>query len=252
MDVIPYKVITGKGRENFIDTCTNITAPAWPEFMRQDAVCNKYWDDLYRNFPEYQFILIEPGSETILAAANSIPLNWQGEFIDLPDEGWDWAVEKGMDDFKSGRRPTLLCALQIVVPEKFRKQGISGYALQAMRLIGKEKGFEALIAPVRPTMKHRYPHTPMSSYIKWVDSKGIPKDPWMSVHARLGARIIKVCPQSMRIVGTVEQWEKWTGMRFPGSDKYIVPKALVPVKIDWDRNQGTYIEPNVWMVHDLK
>jgi len=252
MSDIPYEVTTGKGREGFIDTCSQITTPAWPIFMLQDPVCNKYWSDLYRNFPEYQFILTEPGSETIVAAGNSIPLAWEGDFVDLPDEGWDWALEKGMDDFKSGRKPTVLCALQIVVPEKYRKQGISTHAVQAMRSIGKEKGLASLIAPVRPTLKYRYPHTPMSSYIRWVDSKGIPKDPWMSVHAQQGAKTIKVCPRSMRIEGTIEQWEKWTGMSFPGSDTYLVPQALVPVKIDWDRNLGTYIEPNVWMVHDLK
>jgi hypothetical protein len=121
-----------------------------------------------------------------------------------------------------------------------------------MRNTAKAHKLNALIAPVRPNFKHRYPHTPMSSYIKWCGSDGIPKDPWLRVHARKGAEIVKICPRSMRIVGTIEQWEKWTGLRFPGSDKYIVPGALVPVKIDWDHNQGTYVEPNVWMIHKLK
>jgi hypothetical protein len=73
----------------------------------------------------------------------------------------------------------------------------------------------------------------------------------MRVHAKEGARVIKPCVRSMQIAGTIEQWEEWTGMRFPGSDIYIVPGALAPVKINWDYNEGVYIEPNVWMVHEL-
>ena len=47
----------------------------------------------------------------------------------------------------------------------------------------------------------------------------------------------------------IREWEKWTGMRFPESGKYIVPGALVPVQIDCERDLGSYVEPNVWMYH---
>jgi hypothetical protein len=33
------------------------------------------------------------------------------------------------------------------------------------------------------------------------------------------------------------------------SDDYIVPGALVPVQIDRERDEGRYVEPNVWMRH---
>ncbi len=249
MTDIPYEMTTGEGRDGFIEICGRITTPAWPTFMLQDPVCNKYWGDLYHDFPEYQFILTEPGSDTIVACGNSIPILWESDFKELPDEGWDWALEKGIEDGRAGRSPNVLCALQIVVPEPFRKLGISTQAVRAMRQIGRTHNLETMIAPVRPNFKHRYPHTPMPRYLKWVDSKGIPKDPWLRVHALEGAEIVKVCPRSMRISGTIEEWERWTGMRFPGSDNYIVPEALTPVRIDWDKNEGLYIEPNVWMVH---
>lgn len=38
-------------------------------------------------------------------------------------------------------------------------------------------------------------------------------------------------------------------MRFPESGDYVVEGALVPVEIDRERSLGTYVEPNVWMVH---
>jgi hypothetical protein len=63
--------------------------------------------------------------------------------------------------------------------------------------------------------------------------------------------VIRVAPSSMRIAGTVENWESWTGLRFPDSGAYVVSGALVPVEIDVDRDEGVYVEPNVWMHHPL-
>jgi hypothetical protein len=49
--------------------------------------------------------------------------------------------------------------------------------------------------------------------------------------------------------GTVTEWEEWTEMALPESGNYVVPGALVPITIDRERNEGAYVEPNVWMVH---
>ena len=38
-------------------------------------------------------------------------------------------------------------------------------------------------------------------------------------------------------------------MAFPETGAYVVPGALVPVEIDRERDEGLYVEPNVWMVH---
>jgi hypothetical protein len=65
----------------------------------------------------------------------------------------------------------------------------------------------------------------------------------------MGARIVKIALESMRIPATVAEWEERTGMAFPESGEYVVPGALVPVRIDRERDQGLYIEPNVWMAH---
>ena len=57
----------------------------------------------------------------------------------------------------------------------------------------------------------------MDVYARWTTPEGLPFDPWLRVHARAGARIVKVCPESMIIPGTVAEWEEWTEMRFPAS-----------------------------------
>ena len=38
---------------------------------------------------------------------------------------------------------------------------------------------------------------------------------------------------------------------FPGSGDFIINEALCPVKIDLKQKLGTYIEPNLWIIHDL-
>jgi hypothetical protein len=71
----------------------------------------------------------------------------------------------------------------------------------------------------------------------------------MRIHERLGARVATPLPRSLRITGTVEEWETWTGMAFPESADYVFPEGLATVHIDRDADRGTYWEPNVWMVH---
>ena len=108
-------------------------------------------------------------------------------------------------------------------------------------------GFSSLIAPVRPTWKARYPLIPMDDYVGWTRADGLPFDPWVRLHARLGAEQLDVCPASLTIEGTREEWEDWAGMGFPADGRYVVPGALVPV--EFASGRGVYVEPNLWMRH---
>ena len=66
--------------------------------------------------------------------------------------------------------------------------------LGEMRRIALEHGFSDLVAPVRPTLKTRYPLTPIERYVGWTTAEGLPFDPWLRVHARAGAELVRVCP----------------------------------------------------------
>ena len=88
-------------------------------------------------------------------------------------------------------------------------------------------------------------------FAAWVREDGLPFDPWLRVHARAGARIVRVCHESMRVSGTVAEWEEWAEMEFPESGDYVVPGALTTVRIDREADLGLYVEPNVWMHHPL-
>jgi hypothetical protein len=45
---------------------------------------------------------------------------------------------------------------------------------------------------------------PIGRYVEWETRDRLPFDPWLRVHARLGARLVRPCPQAMTITGTVE------------------------------------------------
>jgi len=247
-----YKIVTAADNENLREIAGSITTAAWPEFMLHDPLSNTWWGSLYLEFPDFQFILVHPKTEHPVAAGHCIPLAWGDEPGNLPDSGWDWALVKGFEDRKAGRRPTVCCALAVAIPTGQRNRGLSKQAVIAMKSIAAARGFATLLAPVRPSLKSHYPLIPMDTYVHWQNEDGRPFDPWIRVHAGLGAKIVKVCPQSMRITGTIDEWERWTPLRYPGSGQYIVPGGLVPVHIDREADQGVYIEPNVWMIHRLE
>src|SRR5262249_42804266 len=148
-----------------------------------------------------------------------------------------------------GIAPNTLSAIGIQIEPAYRSRGLSSLALKAMRSMAEARGFRAMIAPVRPTLKHLYPLTPIDRYVTWTNADGALFDPWLRVHAKLGARLIRPCHRSMQIVGSVAEWEGWTNMAFPDSGRYIVPSALEPVEIDREADCGRYVEPNVWMIH---
>ncbi len=73
----------------------------------------------------------------------------------------------------------------------------------------------------------------------------------MRVHERVGATVLKPEPHSMRITGTVAEWEQWTEMAFPCNGEYWFPGGLATLTIDRDADLGRYWEPNVRMAHTV-
>jgi len=68
---------------------------------------------------------------------------------------------------------------------------------------------------------------------------------------RLGARVVRASPRALIVRGSVADWESWTGMSFPDTGSYVVPRATRPVDIDRERDEGVYYDENAWMVHDI-
>jgi hypothetical protein len=93
------------------------------------------------------------------------------------------------------------------------------------------------------------PLTPMREYARWRRSDGTPFDPWLRVHWRLGARILRITPRGNTVRARVGEWEQWTGLHFPSSGRYVVPGAFQPIRVDRRRDRVGYEEANVWMLH---
>jgi GNAT superfamily N-acetyltransferase len=219
----------------------------WPEFMYHDPVLERLFGRVISEYAEYHFYAWDDEREEVVGGGNAIPATWDGQDETLPDGGVDDVVEARFVD--DPQTPNVLCALQILIAPEYRGQALSTRMIQRMAEIGRTHGLDTLIAPVRPNLKHSYPLTPIERYVEWRRPDGALLDPWLRTHERLGAEIAKVAPESMRVGGTVAQWEEWAGLAFPESGSYVVPGALVPVEIDRERDEGLYVEPNVWMVH---
>lgn len=244
-----YITLTPNERSNYREIISHVSEEVWPEFMFHDPVADEHWDGLFEDFAEFQFALLDQGSGEIAGIGNSVPLHWEGEPDNLPDDGWDWALKKSASDHSRGIAPNILCGIQISIAPAFQGRHLSKELLKGMKKLARSKNLSPLIIPVRPNRKDQYPLTPIDRYIEWKDEQGLPFDPWLRVHARNGGQIIKACHTAMRIYGAISEWEAWTGLDFPESGDYIIPGALVPVVMDRDADLGVYTEPNVWVIH---
>jgi GNAT superfamily N-acetyltransferase len=220
-----------------------LSARTFPEFMHHNEPGGKYWSRLYDRFPDFQVALVE--GEELVAEAHAVPVAWDGSLRDLPS-GWDEAFVRGMT---SDREPTVLSALAISVSPDRQGQGVSQRMVQAFRDTARAARLTAVIAPVRPTLKERYPLIPIEDYIAWRRDDGLHFDPWIRIHERMGGEIVAPAPQSMLMRAPVTDWEEWTGMRFPADGEYVFPGALATLVVA--DGIGTHVEPNVWLRHGV-
>lgn len=220
----------------------------WSEIIQTSGTGYKYWEQLFHYFPNFQLIYEDADGEWI-GFANTIPLHYDGALDDLPDTGWDWLIAKGESDYESGLQPNMLGGLQIGVNPKYRSQGYSSILLNKAKDFQKSKALSRFILPIRPTMKHLHPKVKMEEYMTWKNNNKI-YDPWIRTHLKNGAKIIKVCPEAMRVEGSIADWEKWTGKRFNKSGQYAIDGGLSMVEIDLENEKGLYLEPNIWIYYE--
>lgn len=227
-----------------------LSAEVWPEYNLHSDVLSTYWNRLDEVFPDYQFVLYDEDADEVLAAAYTIPVAWDGTIEGL-GPGIDASIRAGFELHAAGGTPSALCALAAEIPLRNRGRRLAGVILQHMAALARSAQLGSLIAPVRPNWKERYPLTPIGRYVTWTQGDGQPFDPWIRVHTRLGGKITVAIPESLRITGTVADWEAWTNMVFPESGDYVFPAGLTTVSIDREADMGSYWEPNVWIVHAL-
>jgi GNAT superfamily N-acetyltransferase len=223
------------------------SADVWPEYNRHGDVFDAWWEVMLDELPDYQFALVDE-DEAVLAEGHTGPLAWDGDVARLPD-GIDDALVQIVAGRRAGRPVDTLCAMAAEVSPERRSRGLAAELLGGMRALAGRNGLQRMIAPVRPSWKERYPLAPIERYMSWRREDGQLLDPWLRLHERLGARTATPLPRSLRITGSVADWEAWTGLAFPESGAYTFPHGLAPVAIDRDEDVGAYWEPNVWVIH---
>jgi GNAT superfamily N-acetyltransferase len=220
----------------------------WPEFIFHDPVSRALADQATDLFPDFNLLALSDGR--IVAGGWGVLVAWDGTPATLP-EGYDGSLTQTVQAAQSASAVNTLVIMAVAVRSGHQGQGLARQVLRDLKDRARSPGLEHVIAPVRPTLKSRYPLTPMLRYASWRRPNGSSVDPWIRIHEAMGAWVLGSAPESMRIVGTVAEWEAWTGMVFPESGDYVVPGALDLVTMDIEQDRGEYLETNLWMEHPL-
>ncbi|MEA2191154.1 MAG: hypothetical protein QOI73_1275 [Solirubrobacteraceae bacterium] len=242
-------IVTLAERPDLIEAMWAMPNP-WSEFLKQDPVAALFYGRLPDEFPDFQLLALDEDG-AIAGKLHSVPFAWLGTDDDLPDRGWDAVFERAFDDSRRGASVSAVSLLEARVNPAQRGTGLSYELLEGARRNALRLGFEDLFGPVRPAAKSREPRTPMDEYAARVRADGLPADPWLRAHVRVGGRIVKVCPLSMIVPGSLAQWRAWTGLPFAESGMVEVADALVPVHVCVEHDHAVYVEPNVWLHHRL-
>ncbi len=225
------------------------TTDAYPALVLCSEVIKNHWDKLETYFSSYQVVILNRENE-LVGFINAVPLFWDRPLAELPEEGWDWLLMKAIHDYENNIQPNCLGGIQINILKRYQGKGYS----KSLIAIGKERmekaNFKNYILPIRPTLKWKYPEMKMEEYMHF-KLEGKIYDPWIRVHLNEGAKIIKVCSNSMNVAGDIDFWEHLFQRKFDKPEAVIVAGALNEVLIDPERNFGEYREENIWIYYSI-
>jgi GNAT superfamily N-acetyltransferase len=239
-----YELIPAAEAPQYDQEAEQRFAEEWPEFIFHDLEVRQYAPRRPEYFPEWEFYLVS--DERLIAGCWGVPLSWDGTIEDLPG-GFTDSLRRSVTEHEEGVVPNTFVLMAAAVRSDEQGRGHSARVITAVRDRAIAGGLGQVIAPVRPTLKVRYPLTPIETFMTWTRDDGLPLDAWVRTHVRLGATILVPAPASQTMTGSVAEWEKWTDMRFPSPGTYVIPAGLTTLEIT--ATTGTYIEPNIWLRH---
>jgi hypothetical protein len=168
-----------------------LSGATFPEYMHHSESGNRYWGRLYSDFPAFQVALVE--GDELLAEAHAVPMPWDGR------RGSPFGLGGGLrarhdvdgcahdahgDRHQRGSRSAGTSAGTAAV-------GSGARDLQAQRT---RAGLSSVVAPLRPTLKERYPLLPIERYLAWRRDDGAHFDPWIRIHEHVGGEIWRPRP----------------------------------------------------------
>lgn len=220
--------------------------------MLQDPHSRVYVNNLEAFAAWIWFLVATEDPNILLGRILTVPFRWDQDLQNLPDRGWDEAIELGVETQLLGTDPNTMCALEITLDSQARGRHLSSVCFAHLHRIAMERQLTNFVAPVRPTSKADNRDESMPDFLRRAGPDGLSADPWLRTHQSVGGRIIKVAPMSMTITGTFNDWFKWTGMELERFGTAAdVAGGLVPLLIDHSNEIAAYIEPNVWVAHEV-
>lgn len=221
----------------------------WPKLVFRPEAGRQFLSVLTEHFPQFVLYICDP-DDLMVAVAVGVPLAWDENPASLP-KGWTSILEKALDDQSQQQPSRILCALTGSMMKELEERQLFKYTLRAIKAVAARHQLSAVLAPVRPERKSDYPLIPIEQYVEWKNEDGSLFDPALRLHANEQASVLAIELQGAKVFGTVEEWESRFRLPFPDSGQYIVPGALTPITINRTNNTGLYVEPVVWMLHDL-
>lgn len=158
---------------------------SWPAFIDADREAARSLPRVRAAFCADELALVE--DERVVVAGWGVPLVWNGRLADLPG-GYTSSLDRALDDLDNARVPNTFVVCAIQVHGRATGRSLASTMITALADHARHHGLPQVIAPLRPTRKHRYPLTPIDRYATWVRDDGQPLDPWLRTHRRLGAR----------------------------------------------------------------
>ena len=145
-------------------------AAAVPEFLRHDPTAALYYaDGALDRYLDFILAAVDPGEpDRVIARAFSVPFAFRdgsAERAALPAGGWDAVIGWADRDWRAGRRPNAVSALEIMVLPPYRGRGLAQAMLMALSANTRARGFADLYAPLRPSDKHQEPRVPFADYV---------------------------------------------------------------------------------------
>lgn len=240
------QIVTAADRPELDEQAGAAFREKWPEFVFHDPVAEANIPHVEQHFSRYSVYVLDDGA--VAAGGWGVPLAWDGTVADLPD-GYDGALVRAVEGHRAGRRPTTLSFMAAAVARTHDRLGLATAVLEELTRRAVEDGLTHVVAPLRPTWKHRYPLVSMAEYANWTRADGLSIDPWLRTHQRMGARVLAPAPRSMVVEGSVSDWEGWSDMLFPVTGAYVVPDALSLLHVDREQDLAVYVEENLWVQH---
>ena len=159
---------------------------AFPRILFKSEVVKYCWTIIENYFPDFQRFLINVNGD-LIGFINTIPVYWDKPLSDLPDDGWDWLVKKGIQDYELGIECNTLGGLQMIVCKDHQEKGYSKLLINEGKKIKDRFGYKNFILPIRPTLKSKYPEVDMNDYINYKKEDKI-YDPWIRTHLSSGSK----------------------------------------------------------------